>query len=276
MSGFRNLIFASFLILPCLLSYPVAVSAQNVHPVVDIETGCLLGGVAGGKWLEAEAIAPLIKGGERYRLYTLRGSAGKVVGAKVDPKGDPCGRSSNIAFKPEAKEGFAVDEGLNAMPRVPKMLSANDPAYRQVVAGILRSHGIRRPLVNITQLLRVDLDGDGTEEVLVSATRLAEGISIAGGPMAVHAKQGDYSIVFLRKMIKGRVQNIIISEDFHTRKLEVDSTPFQFKIAAVLDVNGDGKMEIIVRGDYYEGGGSTLYRLIGNKVKDVFGCSCGE
>jgi hypothetical protein len=274
MSGFRKIIYAPFLMLVSILSYPIAVSAQNVHPVVDIETGCLLGGVAGGKWLEAEAVAPLIKGGEDYRLYTLKGAAGAVVGAKVDPTGDPCHRSSNIAFEPQAKEGFAVDGRLNAMPRVPAMLNANDPAYRQVVAGLLRSHGIRRPLVNITQLLRIDLDGDGTEEVLISATHLAEGIGSADKQMAVHAKPGDYSVVFLRKMVKGRVRNIILSEDYHLRNN--DSTPFQFRIAAVLDVNGDGKMEIIVHGDYYEGGGSTLYRLIGNKVKDVFGCSCGE
>ncbi|HEV7376241.1 MAG TPA: hypothetical protein VGN95_16100 [Pyrinomonadaceae bacterium] len=274
MSGFKNIILAPFLILLSVLSYPIAVSAQNVHPVVDIETGCLLGGVADGKWLEAEAIAPLIKGGERYRFYTLKGFAGKAVGAKVDPTGDPCGRSSNVAFEPEAKEGFAVDERFNAMPRTPKMLSASDPAYRQMVAGILRSHGIRRPLVNITQLLHIDLDGDGTDEVLVSATHLAEGIGGANRQMAVHSKPGDYSLVFLRKIVKGRAQNIILSEDYHLRNN--DSTPFQFRIAAVLDVNGDGKMEIIVHGDYYEGGGSTLYRLIGNKVKEAFGCSCGE
>jgi hypothetical protein len=274
MSGFKNIIYAPLLILLGILSYPIAISAQNVHPVVDIETGCLLGGVAGGKWLEAEAITPLIQGGESYRLYTLKGPAGKLVGAKVDPTGDPCGRSSNIAFEPKPAEGFAVDGRLNAMPRIPKIMSAGDPAYMQVVAGILRSHGIRRPLVNITQLLRIDLDGDGAEEVLMSATHLAEGIGSASSQMAVRSKPGDYSVVFLRKMVKGRVQNIILSEDYHLRSN--DSTPFQFRIAAVLDVNGDGKMEVIVHGDYYEGGGSTLYRLVGNKVKEAFGCSCGE
>jgi hypothetical protein len=274
MSRFKNIIFAGFLIPLSLLSSPLAVSAQNVHPVVDIETGCLLGGVAGGKWLEAKGITPLIKGGERYRLYTLKGFAGNLVGAAVDPTGDPCGRSSNIALEPKPEGGFAVDVRLNAMPRIPKMLSANDPAYRQVVASILRSHGIKRPLVNITQLLRIDLDGDGAEEVLVSATHLAEGIGSADRSMAVHSKPGDYSVVFLRKMVRGRAQNIVLSEDYHLRSN--DSTPFQFRIAAVLDVNGDGKMEVIVHGDYYEGGGSTLYRLIGNRVKEAFGCECGE
>jgi hypothetical protein len=274
MSGFKSFIYSHALILLSVLSYTMAVSAQNVHPVVDIETGCLLGGVAGGKWLEAKGIAPLIKGGERYRLYTLKGPAGKLVGAAVDPTGDPCGRSSNIAFEPKPRDGFAVDVRLNAMPRVPKMLSANDPVYRHVVASILRSHGIKRPLVNITQLLRVDLDGDGAQEVLVSAAHLAEGIGSADKQMAVHSKPGDYSIVFLRKIVKGRAQNIILSEDYHLRSN--DSTPFQFRIAAVLDVNGDGKMEVIVHGDYYEGGGSTLYRLIGSRVKEAFGCECGE
>jgi hypothetical protein len=276
MAGFKNIIFASFLMLLSIWSCRVAVSAQDVHPVVDVETGCLLGGVAGGKWLEAEGIAPLIKGGEAYRLYTLKGPAGKVVGAAVDPTGDPCGRTSNIAFSPKAEKGFAVDARLNALPRFPLLMSTNDPTYRQVVAGILRNHGIKRPIINITQLISIDLDGDGTQEVLISATHLAEGISVAGGPMAIHAKPGDYSLVILRKLVRGRVQNIFLTEDYHPRKAQYDSTPYQFTVAAVLDVNGDGKMETIVHNEYYEGSGSTLYLIVGNRAKDVFGCGCGE
>lgn len=252
------------------------VTAQDVHPVVDVETGCLMGGVVGGKWLEAEALAPLIKGGERYRLYTLKGSAGEAVGEKVDPTGDPCGRSSNVAFSPKAEKGIAVDGRFNALPRVPLMMNTNDPRYREVVARLLRSHGIRRAVINITQLISIDLDGDGSQEVLISATHLAEGLGDGGGPMAVHARPGDYSVVFLRKIVRGRVRDIILSEDFHPRKVKYPSPPFQFRVAAVLDVNGDGQMEIILHGDYYEGGGSTLYRILGNRAKDVFGCDCGE
>ena len=272
MSKLKKAVFVALLL--SVRAYPV--TAQDVHPVVDVETGCLMGGVVGGKWLEAEALAPLIKGGERYRLYTLKGPAGEAVGEKVDPTGDPCGRSSNVAFSPKAEKGIAVDGRFNALPRVPLMMSTNDPRYREVVSRLLRSHGIRRAVINITQLISIDLDGDGSQEVLISATHLAEGLGDGGGPMAVHARPGDYSVVFLRKIVRGRVRDIILSEDFHPRKVKYPSPPFQFRVAAVLDVNGDGQMEIILHGDYYEGGGSTLYRILGNRAKDVFGCDCGE
>jgi hypothetical protein len=49
----------------------------------------------------------------------------------------------------------------------------------------------------------------------------------------------------------------------------------QYEVAAVLDLNGDGQMEVIVHGGYYEGSGSDVFRLIGNKVDNVFGCGCG-
>ena len=60
--------------------------------------------------------------------------------------------------------------------------------YRQAAAAILRAHGIAQPHVQLTQVLRVDLDGDGAPEVLVTATYYQDGI-------APHAAAGNYSLV---------------------------------------------------------------------------------
>jgi hypothetical protein len=155
------------------------------------------------------------------------------------------------------------------------MLSTNDPAYRQVVAGILRRHGFSRPKINITQILRIDLDGDGIEEVLVSATHLAEGLGSAERSMAIHGKPGDYSFVLLRRIVRGKVRDNLLVEHFYPRKIEYPETPYQYSVAAALDLNGDGRMEVIIHGGYYEGSWSTVFRLDRNKVENVFGCGCG-
>ncbi|HUQ33887.1 MAG TPA: hypothetical protein VM095_17330 [Pyrinomonadaceae bacterium] len=272
----RKSIFALLFMLLGSLSCAVIARAQEVHPAVDVSEGCLLGGVQKGKWLEADAIAPLLKGGERYRLYTLRNAAGKAVGAKPNSAGEPCNETVEISLTPKPERGvIAVGGDWNAQPRLPRALSTNDPAYRQAVMNILRRRGFRRPKINITQILRVDLDGDGIEEALVSATHLAEGMSINGGPMAVHGKPGDYSFVLLRRLVKGKVRDDLLVEHFYPRTLDEPSTPYQYDVGGVLDLNGDNRMEVIIHGGYYEGSWSTVFRIDRNKIENVFGCGCG-
>ena len=44
---------------------------------------------------------------------------------------------------------------------------------------------------------------------------------------------------------------------------------------AVLDLNGDGKLEMIVHSFYYEGGPSTIYRCELDKIEAVLSVECG-
>jgi hypothetical protein len=268
----QNIIFAALLVSLSSWVYPSSVSAQNVHPAVDVNRSCMLGGVAGGKWLEAEKIAPMVKGGERYRVYTLTGPAGEAVGA--EPKlGDPCTDCREVEFSPKITEGIAVAGNWNAMPRIPQSLGTSDPAYRQVVARLLLKQGIVRPKINITRILRVDLEGDGVDEVLISATYLAGGLSRPDGPMAVRVKPGDYSFVVLRKIVGGKARNIVLDGEYYPKVS--DATANQYEVVGVLDLNGDGKMEVIVSIDYYEGSSSTVFRINGTRVDNVFGCGWG-
>jgi hypothetical protein len=275
MLAMRRILFASLLALSGCLLQTASVHAQELHPVVDVRESCLLGGIRGGEWLEADAVAPLLKGGERYRLYSLTKAAGRAVGTRPLPDSEPCDGTAGVYLSPKPKEGIAVGGNWNALPRVPRALSTNDPVYRRVVADLLRRRGFRRPAIKITQILRVDLDGDGVEEALVSATHLAEGVSVGGGPMAVHSRPGDYSFVLLRKIVRGRVRDQLLVEHFYPRTLEYAPTPYQYEVGATLDLNGDGRMEIIVHGGYYEGSWSTVFRLDRNKAENVFGCGCG-
>ena len=264
------------LALSCLLTLSATAQKKSdsaSHPAVDAGNGCLLGGVVKGKWMEDAAIAPLLKGGERYRLYTLKGPAGEVVGTQPKEGETPCNGAQEIKLSPDANEGFAVRGAWNAMPRVPQMLSVNDPVYRQVVNSILRRHGLAKSKVNITQVLKIDLDGDGVDEVLISASYLAGGLNRQDAPMAVRVKRGDYSFVSLRKVVGGKVRDIELKGEYFPKKS--DATATQYAVNGVLDLNGDGKMEVVLSVDYYEGSSSTVFRINGARVDNVFGCGCG-
>ena len=249
--------------------------ADEVHAV--LVDNCLIGGTINGKWMDASAIAPQLKGGEKYHLYTLARRAGESTGGVPQALADYCSETLEVELDPKPGEGTVLVVGgeWNAMPRAPQVLGNNEQAYREATADILRRKRFRKPTINITRVLRVDLDGDGIEEVLVSAAHYEEGLGSATGSMAIHAKAGDYSLVFLRKLIRGRVQNIVIDGEFYPSKADEGGPPSQYMVAAVGDVDGDGTMEVVVRSDYYEGDASTIYSIKGDKVTMMSACACG-
>src|SRR5436190_2720798 len=53
-----------------------------VAPIVDGNTGFLLGGTQHGHWLDPDETAQLLVGSERYRLYTGVTNLGEAVGSR--------------------------------------------------------------------------------------------------------------------------------------------------------------------------------------------------
>ena len=48
-----------------------------------------------------------------------------------------------------------------------------------------------------------------------------------------------------------------------------------YTIAAVLDLNGDGKFEAIAHSFYNEGGETTIHRFDRNKIEAMLSVECG-
>jgi len=258
--------------------------AATVYPLVAFNdffndskpTGYLLGGSAGGQWLKPEVAAPLISRGEHYRLYTLTGEVGKSVGSKP-AKGEegPCSDTwyATLAPFPTGLGSMvAVGGPWNAMPRAVKITSTEQRVYQEATAEILKSQGIANPKVNLTQVLRVDLDGDGVEEVLVSANNYER--FKPGGGLTPNARAGDYSLVFLRRLVQGKVVTSIITGEYYPKAKEFNA-PAEHRVIGVLDLNGDGILEIVLSGRYYEGDWVDAYRVEGAKVIKLFSMGCG-
>ncbi|MDX6693097.1 MAG: hypothetical protein QOF02_700 [Blastocatellia bacterium] len=265
------------MMLATMLSVPaktVVSVAEEVHPV--LVDNCLIGGLVNGKWVDALAIAPKLKGGEKYRFYTLTARAGLSVGAAPKPDVDYCSDTRIVELLPKPTEGVVLVVGgeWNAMPREPELLGDTTEVYK-AVADVLRSKRFVKPRVNITRALRIDLEGDGVKELLISATYYKDGWGNSR-PMATRPKAGDYSFVMLRKTLHGRARSFIIDGEFYPRILKDTGPPNQYLVSAVGDVDGDGRMEFIVQADYYEGGGSTVYRVKrDNKLEALSSCGCG-
>lgn len=247
-----------------------------IVPLVNFAgTACILGGSQGGKWVTSDMMAANVKAGVKYRMYSLAGFLGVSTGTKSESLGVPCEETYSLTVSPKRNSKYEViGMGGNwaAVPRVPRLERTNQQVYIKAVGDELKRMGLANPKVKVSQVIRIDLEGDGSAEVLVSATNYAaqyEGLEITP-----NAAAGDYSIVFMRKVVNGKVQTIPIIGEVYTEDKEF-SAPSQHSISAVLDLNNDKVMDIVTHGFYYEGDWHSVYEVKGTQVEEVLACGCG-
>ena len=87
-------------------------------------------------------------------------------------------------------------------------------------------------------------------------------------------KRGSYSIVILRRVTAGKVRTQVVAGEVYPKPDESVAANV-YKISAVLDLNGDGKLEVIVHSFYYEGGQTTIYRCEPDKIEAALSVECG-
>ena len=249
----------------------VATIRAETFPIVSVEHGFLLGAGGGGKWQKMEDAARTVHGGEQYHLYSLTERLGVVKGGKPHAFEEPCPDQQVINLAPKPKSGIiAVAGAWNALPRIPKIQDPTQPVYQKAVADFLVSKGIRSPKVKITKIVRIDLDGDGQEEVLISATNYFT----KDGSVPSNTVAGSYSCVLLRRVVGDKVETELVDGEFYPKGATFNA-PNSYDISAVLDLDGDGRMEVILDTGYYEGGGTAVYSVTGKKPKQVLSVGCG-
>jgi hypothetical protein len=254
-----------------LLAITMSAAGADLHPVLEVETGFLIGASRKGKWLKAADTVKDLRGGEEYRLYSATKFVGASKGGKLESEGEPCPDVLKVSLKEHGTDAvIAIGADWNALPRTPVFASTTQPAYQTAIHDFLVSKGIKNPQVKVTQVVRIDLEGDGTEEALVSATNYFS----KDGSVPSDAPAGSYSCVILRREVKGGVKTSIIAGEFYP-KAKTFNAPSKYKVLAVLDCDGDGKMEVIVEAGYYEGGWTTVYRCSPQKIEEVATVSCG-
>ena len=144
-------------------------------------------------------------------------------------------------------------------PRVPRPVKPTaTQSCASWVKGFMRTKGYKAAKPLILHAYQVDLDGDGVTETLVE---VASRRGLAG---AVQWKSTDYSAVLLRAVIGGRARVFALGYAGNG-----NVTYSQNRIRAIVDLEGDGVMEVVTSWAYYEGDGSELWRYSHGRVRSL-------
>ncbi|MEP6809445.1 MAG: hypothetical protein ABI992_04325 [Chthoniobacterales bacterium] len=261
----------ALLFCPFLLLFVFRAQGEGLSTCLELPGGFVIGGFSGGKWLSSEQAGKTVVPGHPYSVYKLFGLGGRVTGGKAKANQDVCPDVWEQEVQPANEEkAIAVSASWNPMPRKAKLSDPKQEVYVKAARDFLISKGISEPTVKITQILRIDLDGDGEEEVLLTATNYLKD----DGTVPSSAAAGNYSFVLLRSVVNGKVQTKLVEGDFYSKANE-NAAPNRYEVRGLLDLNGDGRLEIIVGSSYYEGGGASIWQFGAGKLKRVLEYGCG-
>ena len=269
----------TLVVVAALLMCAGASPATDLHPIVEIESGFLFGAISDGKWIKADETAKLIGDETTYRVYGLTQALGDAKAGKPKPEGAPCDETLTVSLSPKTEKGvIAIAAPWNALPRKPQVTDPTQKTYVDAVRDFLKTKGIEQPEVKIDNILRVDLDGDDEEEVLISATNYFR----KDESVPMRSPAASYSMVLLRRVVAGKVETQLIVGEFYPKaypKAKQEEgrfdAPDAYKVIATLDLDGDGKMEVVIHSYYYEGGETTIYRCDPKKAEALLSVACG-
>jgi hypothetical protein len=246
-------------------------TTETVLPDTYVTVGntCLLGWWD-GTWQAGDD--PPVSGGEDYQVVRLDEPIGTTVGTGPVPDCDPLDLVS-VDFDPPIPGDFleidalAVQTTGEVRPHGVEMLGLSIPTYIEATADLMATRVAGTPAVKLTQVIRTDLEGDGVDEVIVAATTIPDDWFAS--------EVGDYSIVYLRKLIEGEVQTAVLGVSVIEDLDDLLSELVVFEVSAVADLNGDGTMEIVLNGTVWEGAFLQAWEYVNDDLGPVEALVCG-
>jgi len=256
---------------------------------VDASVPLLVGGESGdwlflgtwqvNRWASAigednEPITPNIQGEPTFAISGLgfaqmRGVVGSNGEACMDGRVGP---SIDVTVPPPEPPGFgysaiALPSSWSLRPRQVALLAGGVPAYQQLGIDAFADEPVDASLGTVTQIVVVDLDDDGTDEAIVAFERVDE--------TAPSGADGDLAAMLLIDTATRTSQTIVSNAVVATPGADETLITERYRVLDVADLNGDGKMEVIIHAWNFESASVIAYEYDGTALNQVLSTGCG-
>lgn len=222
----------------------------------------LLGGVQAGKWLTPEQAASLIRGTTEYDIHTSSLDMFQVLG--YAPESTPIRPGQYTVGSDSTRADFGmlgVAHGWPVRKGQAQELSPENETYRQLVLDWLQEAGVDDPQLDSLHIFRVDLEGDGADEIFISASHLDDSQHTT--------RRGDYSTILMRKVAGNEAMTVpLIADIYHSREAEI-TYPRTYRLSNFIDLDQDGNLEVVVDYHQWEEDGAIIFTIQGQQVSQV-------
>ena len=260
----------SILIIVAVLSFCYA---QSLTPLLKTtaDSARLIGYYSSTGFINATALEALPYEVKSYSVYSSENTNGlsNYLGegqVERELKEERCHHYSDW----QGPSGFAIPTGPIQNNKI-EFLDTNSEIYKSAIQNTW-DEITSTPIIQ--QLVKVDLENDGIDEVII----VASNHNLEGFNFKTSAR-GDYSFVLLRKLIDGVVHTYTLVSSVETQDME-DNSPFfdsltRYYFQTVLDINRDGVQEIILGGFGYEFDLISVYTWQNDNPIEVIIWACG-
>jgi hypothetical protein len=235
--------------------------------VYDTPFFLLLGGVSRETWIAPDISVARYSGEATYSLHSLTLEDKYFLWGKSPEFSPTCGSYSVGTDAGLEEAGFvAVFDGWEVTKREVTELSADLDIYRQAVIDWLEGEGVESPSIGTLRIFRVDIEGDGVDEVFLSAAHL-------DGSQHT-TKAGDYSIVLMRKVAGNETLTFDLVGNIHRSQEPELTFPLEYSIANFIDLNQDGVLEVVIELRGWEKFGAIVYQIDDGDVIQTLRAEC--
>ncbi|OJU61442.1 MAG: hypothetical protein BGO01_04990 [Armatimonadetes bacterium 55-13] len=236
--------------------------------------GLILGPAKGVVVVDMLAIGRL----ENGRWYTAKAEPNDPVGKTGAAKYYPLSMSGigapislpKLRFDEEVAPGWYIEyvekaastalwTGTPAKAAKVVKYSPTSKTYVDVVKAHLQAKGLKNSKPRINAVYGVDLDGDGTREILIEAAPKAD---MRGTTMGENPNKADYTSILVRYVSGSKVVTKVIAH--HDAKSGYLSDADQLR--GLADLDGDGVLEIVTSSNYYEGSSAAVWNFKKGKL----------
>jgi len=227
----------------------------------------LLGGVSGDVWYAPDLSVARYAGEATYSLHSLNQKDKYFLWGKSPELSPTCGNYFIGIDASLDEAGFVgTFDGWEVTKRDVVELSSDGSVYQQAVIDWLKSEGLRDPQIGDLHVYKVDIEGDSVDEVFLGAAHLDGSQHMT--------REGDYSIVLMRKVVGNEVLTFNIVGDIYRSQEPEITFPLEYSIANFIDLNRDGVLEVVVDIQKWEGFGAIVYQIDDQDVIQTLRAEC--